>query len=765
MKKAVSALLILLCVAACNRDPNVAKKKYIENGNKYYERGKYKEALIMYSNALKRDMRYGEAYYRLALAKLKLGQFGGAARDLQRAVELQPDNLDAHVRLMNLYLNAYLADRKRPKQIQVELKGLSDKLAQRFPNSYDDARLKGYLALFDTDANKALGYFEQANKLKPYQPDLVLIYMQTLAALNKSDEAEKLAYDLLKKDPTALPVYDALFLQYARLNRLADGERILKSKVDNNPKVADAYLQLASFYYSTKKRPEMLATLNRLSSNQKDFPHSEVNVGDFFLRIRDLDSAMAHYQEGVKREPKEKHSYQKRMIEILVKQNKKEEAQQLITEVLKEDPKDPEAIAIRASLSLLTGTREQLQSAINDLQTVVSRMPQNPVLRYNLGKALLAKGNTQAAKIQFEESIKIQPDYLLPRISLAQVYLQNQEFAKVVQMSQEVLALDTTNLPARLLRSRALIGMGEMKQARTELQQTSIQFPEMPEARLQIAALDLEEKNFKSAEESFRSLYGKYQDPRAFMGLIETMVRQGDAVQALKVLREEIAKNPDRLDYRIALANISVVTNDYQTAIGEYKKVLEKDPRSSDVWLRLGETYRRIGDTKSAADGYKKAQEFAPTNVVPFIQLAVLYDTAGQKAEARPLYEQILRLEPNNALALNNLAFILANDGADLDQALTMAQKAKQQYPKDLNISDTLGWIYIKKNLADSAIGIFQDLVKTQPERATYRYHFAMALYQKGDKTGAKKECEAALRSKPSKDEEVRIRDLMAKLG
>ena len=50
----------------------------------------------MYRNALKRDMRFGEAYYRSALAELKLGRLGEAARDLQRAVELQPENLDAH---------------------------------------------------------------------------------------------------------------------------------------------------------------------------------------------------------------------------------------------------------------------------------------------------------------------------------------------------------------------------------------------------------------------------------------------------------------------------------------------------------------------------------------------------------------------------------------------------------------------------------------------------------------------------------------------
>ena len=153
MKKAVSALLVLLCfVAACNRDPNVAKKKYVENGNRYYEKGKYKEALIMYRNALKRDMRFGEAYYRSALAELKLNRYAEAARDLQRAVELQPDNLEAHTRLTNLFLNAYLADRKKSKNLLSELNSLSDRLAKNFPNSYDDARVKGYLAHFQRPA-------------------------------------------------------------------------------------------------------------------------------------------------------------------------------------------------------------------------------------------------------------------------------------------------------------------------------------------------------------------------------------------------------------------------------------------------------------------------------------------------------------------------------------------------------------------------------------------------------------------------------------
>ena len=229
--------------------------------------------------------------------------------------------------------------------------------------------------------------------------------------------------------------------------------------------------------------------------------------------------------------------------------------------------------------------------------------------------------------------------------------------------------------------------------------------------------------------------------------------------------RQELAKNPDRIEYRVAIANISANSGDYKTAIAEYQKVLEKLPRNSQVWLQLSEVYRRNNELDSAMSAVKKAQEMAPTNVAAHLQLAMLYDTGGKRPEARPVYEQVLRLQPDNAVALNNLAFILADTGADLDQALTMAQKAKQQRPGDEDVADTLGWIYIKKNLPDSAVTIFRELVAKNPTRSVFRYHLAMAFFQKGDKVSAKRELEAAMKNNPNATEQVRIKELMAKIG
>ena len=93
-----------------------------------------------------------------------------------------------------------------------------------------------------------------------------------------------------------------------------------------------------------------------------------------------------------------------------------------------------------------------------------------------------------------------------------------------------------------------------------------------------------------------------------------------------------------------------------------------------------------------------------------------------------------------------------------------MAQRARQQQPKSPQIADTLGWIYIKKNLSEEAIRIFKDVVVHDPDNPAFRYHYGMALLQKGDKASAKRELDLAMKNNPSKGDKVKIQALLQNL-
>ena len=58
-----------------------------------------------------------------------------------------------------------------------------------------------------------------------------------------------------------------------------------------------------------------------------------------------------------------------------------------------------------------------------------------------------------------------------------------------------------------------------------------------------------------------------------------------------------------------------------------------------------------------------------------------------------------MEADPRAAVAANNLAWMYASRGEQLDRALQLAQAAKAELPDDAAVSDTLAYVYIKKQL------------------------------------------------------------------
>src|SRR5690348_14918326 len=89
------AMVGLFLLAACSRDPNVRKQKYLESGNRYYDAGKYSAAAIQYQNAIQIDPRFADAHFKLAQAYLKEGMWNPAYIELRKTIDIQPQNWKA----------------------------------------------------------------------------------------------------------------------------------------------------------------------------------------------------------------------------------------------------------------------------------------------------------------------------------------------------------------------------------------------------------------------------------------------------------------------------------------------------------------------------------------------------------------------------------------------------------------------------------------------------------------------------------------------
>ena len=128
--------------------------------------------------------------------------------------------------------------------------------------------------------------------------------------------------------------------------------------------------------------------LASLKSHFSEYPEAYKKSGEFYAELGDFDQAIHEYQEGMAADGAHKIDYQKRTIELLIRQ-KNDQAAAMNHEILREHPQDPEARGLDASFLLDKGDAD---AAIAELQLVVEQMPGNFVARFNLGRAYFSKG-------------------------------------------------------------------------------------------------------------------------------------------------------------------------------------------------------------------------------------------------------------------------------------------------------------------------------------------------------------------------------------
>jgi tetratricopeptide (TPR) repeat protein len=114
------------------------------------------------------------------------------------------------------------------------------------------------------------------------------------------------------------------------------------------------------------------------------------------------------------------------------------------------------------------------------------------------------------------------------------------------------------------------------------------------------------------------------------------------------------------------------------------------------------------------------------------------------------MYEQVLRYDSRAAVAANNLAWMMAERNENLDLALKYAQTAKAVSPDVPEISDTLAWVYYKKDLAPLAVEPLQHAVSRDPKNANYHYRLGLVYLKTGDVAKAKRSLEQALSIDPA---------------
>jgi tetratricopeptide (TPR) repeat protein len=206
-----------------------------------------------------------------------------------------------------------------------------------------------------------------------------------------------------------------------------------------------------------------------------------------------------------------------------------------------------------------------------------------------------------------------------------------------------------------------------------------------------------------------------------------------------------LAKTPDNPGLLILAARFYGSAGDLARAENLLRKLIEIDHTNFQAYLMLGQLYhtqRRRGEAIGTYEAILKDQpDSVPVNTI----VGILQEAEGNHSEARKRYERVLQIDPQAAVAANNLAYIYAERGGNLDLALQLAQTAKQRMPDSPQVADTLGWIYLKKEMASLAIPQLEQATQGLPNNPLMFYHLGVALAKAGEIEKGRRALERAL--------------------
>jgi len=235
---------------------------------------------------------------------------------------------------------------------------------------------------------------------------------------------------------------------------------------------------------------------------------------------------------------------------------------------------------------------------------VAADLPTSARARYNFGTALQQAGKLDGAEKEFNEVLRIDPNYMKAHINLAAVSVTKAKFDGASKRYERALQVDPNSAEVRAGYAYVLERLGRADEARTEYEK----------------AIHLGSK-----------------DARLFYTYGAFLDRRGEFDAAISQYQRALALDPNMADAHSELATALLTKGDIKKAEEHYLAAARLDPKRADVHSNLGSLLLREGRTSQAILQYEEALRLDPnlTEAAENLRVAKQSDTRFQ-SRGRP---------------------------------------------------------------------------------------------------------------------------------
>ena len=750
--RTLAIALLVASAASCARDKEVAKREYLASGDEFLSQKKAKEALVQYRNAVRQDPRFGEARFKLAEAYVQNDNLAAAAREYIRAADLMPQNAQAQLKAGHFLL-----------------------LSRRF----EDAK---------TRASNALA-------IEPKNVEAQVLLGNALSGLKDLDGAVEELKEAIKLDPANTLGYVSLGAIERAAGRTDEAEAAFKKAIEADPTSMRAQLALANFYWATRKPAEALDTLHLAFKLEPNHPlvnqmlalflvtlgrqaeaepyfrklaevtndnRAKLTLADFYIASGRSKDAVPLLQELLARKLARTPA-ELRFADLDFREGRRSEGYRRLDDILKREPANPQALVMKGRMLTADG---KLDDAVNVLRAGIAADATSAEAHFALGRAYLLKNDRERAVEAFNETARLNPRAVGAQLELSRLELAAGRVDSSIQLAEQAAKNSAAGPEAKLVLVRALIARRDIARADAETRALIAKLPDNSAVLTQVGIIAAIRGDHAGATKALTDALARDENNfEALNALITLDLAQKQAGRAVARVEAILSRQPNQAAVLLLAARAYAAAGDQKKTEESLRKTIEVDPASFQAYTLLGRMYVRQNRLDEAIAEFETLSKRQPRPVQAHTMVASLLQAQNKTQEARKRYEQALAIDPDMPVAANNLAWLYAETGENLDVALELAQRATRRMPDNPAVQDTLGWIYYKKGLTAQAVSAFQKSIEGDPKNPALHFHLGLAYAKAGEASKARTALQQAVVLGPDFSGSAEAKQVLASLN
>lgn len=606
--------------------------------------------------------------------------------------------------------------------------------------------------------SEAASVLQEALKLDPDSVALQRRASRLYFLLGRTEQALESARKVLEADPSDTETLSLLVNYYDRRNDPAPAEALLRKLLDN-PKLvkgSPGYLliqrDLGLLYADKLNKPQEAAdalaivvqaldekAANKLTlADQRrllglDEAASYGHFGEIFLKAGRAEPAATAFRRGLVYDPD--HPLLPRYLaQTLLELNRTDEALTILEAYLKRQPQG------REPYELLIEVLTKLQRAaeiLPRLEAAAKNDPKNLPLQYLLADRYREAGQPQKADALYRELIATQPD-AQGFGALASSLVREKKTDELIELLGKAFAKPET-LEAVKPQIESIVNdtkfAGELLDAALKLQEADP--PKLSrESRLVLTYIATKAKLFDKLIPIQRLALKRDPNAQAYREFWLDLYRAGKYTEASETLDEMLERFPDERDPQTlaALAQSHSLAGHNDIALKVADEILKLNPNDEEGLRLRGFLLGKMGRNDDAIAHYNMMLEKFPENdeVVKLARsgLSIIYVNLEQFDKGEAELELLLERDPDDAGVNNDLGYLYADRGKNLEKAEAMIRKAVAEEPENPAYLDSLGWILYRTGKFEEAVEPLERAAKDSTTDATILDHLGDVYFK-----------------------------------